>query len=58
MGVIIPKEIIEEAGLQGGDEVQISLPSGDIITRNEKIMQWAGRHEGKPGFQREKGDRF
>lgn len=58
MGVIIPKEIIEEAGLRGGDEVQISLPTCNLVTRNEKIMQLAGRHDGMPGFQREKGDRF
>ncbi len=54
MGVIIPKEIIEEAGLRGGVEAQISLPTGNLGTGKEKIRRLPGRKDGCPGFRRER----
>jgi len=56
--VIIPKEIINELGFQGGDTIQIAIPSTYTEKRNERIQEIAGKYAGKSAFLRDKGDRY
>jgi len=57
MAVIIPKEIVEEAGAREGDIVKLSLPIPK--TRREEVLKkLAGIDSRAEPFIREKRDRF
>lgn len=58
LGVIIPKEIIEDLHFHQGDSINVCIPSSDIKTRNEKIKKLAGKYKNTSKFKREKVDRF
>jgi len=57
MAVIIPKEIVEEAGAREGDIVKLSLPIPKA-RREEVLKKLAGIDSGAGPFIREKRDRF
>ena len=58
LGVIIPAEILKDLHIDQGDSVSVCIPQIDIQTRNKRLRQIAGIDHGKPGFKREKEDRF
>ncbi len=57
MAVIIPKEILEEAGAKEGDVVKLSLPIPKS-KRREVIRRIAGIDSKAEQFIREKRERF
>ena len=57
MAVIIPKEVVEEAGAREGDIVKLSLPIPKA-RREEVLKKLAGIDSGAEPFTREKRDRF
>jgi len=57
MAVIIPKEILEEAGAKEGDVVKLSLPIPKS-RRKEVLRRIAGIDSHAEPFIREKRDRF
>ncbi len=58
LGVIIPKELIDDLHFHQGDSISICIPASDIKTRNERIKLIAGKYSKTSGFKREKVDRF
>lgn len=57
MAVIIPKELLEEAGAKEGDSIRLSVaipPS----RRESTLRAIAGLDRGKSAFRREKTDRY
>lgn len=58
LGVIIPKEVIEAAGLKEGDTIQISIISSHLEDRNRILRSIAGTCKGAEPFEREKEDRY
>ncbi|MCJ7631230.1 AbrB/MazE/SpoVT family DNA-binding domain-containing protein [Candidatus Bathyarchaeota archaeon] len=57
MAVIIPKEVLDEAGVKEGDLVKLSL-SIPRSRRREGLMRAAGVDSLSEPFTREKGDRI
>ena len=57
MAVIIPKEILEEAGVKEGDVVKLSLPI-PRPKRGEVLRKIAGIDSRAGPFRREKRDRL
>lgn len=57
-GVIIPREMIQEAGYDIGDTIPLTIPKKDFEERNRKLRSIIGMHKGLPGFEREKEDRY
>ncbi len=57
MAVIIPKEILEEAGAKEGDVVKLSLPIPKS-KRREVLRRIAGIDSQAEQFIREKRERF
>jgi antitoxin component of MazEF toxin-antitoxin module len=57
LAVIIPKEILEEAGVKEGDEVKLSFPIPKS-RRREALMRMAGVDSLAEPFVREKRDRL
>ena len=57
LAVIIPKELLDEAGAREGDRVSLSLafPSS---RRDSALEAIAGLDRGKRSFEREKRDRY
>ena len=57
MAVIIPKELLDEAGAGEGDRIRLSLtiPSS---RRDSALEAVAGIDRGKSAFHREKRDRY
>lgn len=57
MAVIIPKELLEEAGAREGDSIRLSVaipPS----RRDSTLRAIAGLDKGKKTFRRERQDRY
>jgi len=57
LAVIIPKEILEDAGVKEGDAVKLSLPIPKS-RRREALMRMAGVDSRAEPFVREKRDRL
>ena len=57
MAVIIPKEVLDEAGVKEGDLVKLSLPIPKS-RRREVFMRAAGVDSLSEPFMREKRDRI
>jgi antitoxin component of MazEF toxin-antitoxin module len=57
MAVIIPKEVLDEAGVKEGDLVKLSLPIPKS-RRREVLMRAAGVDSLSEPFMREKRDRI
>ena len=58
LGIIIPKEIIETAGLKEGDIIQVSIISSHLENRGRILRSIAGTCKGAEPFKREKEDRY
>jgi antitoxin component of MazEF toxin-antitoxin module len=58
LGVIIPAEILEDLHVDKDDTVSVCIPQTDINNRNKRLRKIAGIDSGKPGFKREKEDRY
>jgi antitoxin component of MazEF toxin-antitoxin module len=57
LAVIIPKELLDEAGAGEGDSVSLSLAI-PTSRRDSVIESVAGLDRGKRAFKREKRDRY
>ena len=57
LAVIIPQEVLAEAGIREGDMVKLAIPV-DAARRKQVFRRIAGIDEGKPGFKRDKQDRM
>ena len=57
LAVIIPKELLEEAGAREGDRVKLSLAI-PTSRRDSALEAIAGLDRGKRAFEREKRDRY
>ncbi len=57
MAVIIPKELLKEAGAKEGDIVKLSLAI-PLPNRDSAIRNIAGIHRRAGQFKREKRDRY
>jgi antitoxin component of MazEF toxin-antitoxin module len=57
MAVIVPKELLKEAGAREGDTVKLSLAI-PLSDRNSAIRAFAGTHRRAKPFKREKRDRY
>lgn len=57
LAVIIPKELLDDAGAREGDVVRLSLAIP--TSRRDSVLEGiAGLDRGKRAFQREKRDRY
>ena len=57
MAVIIPKELLEEAGAKEGDTIRLSVAI-PTSRRDSTLRAIAGIDKGKKAFQRERKDRY
>ena len=57
-GVIIPREITTQVGVEGGDIVHVSIWTSPLKERNDLLQDIMGSYEGKDGFEREREDRY
>lgn len=57
MAVIVPKELLNEAGAKEGDKVKLSLAI-PTSSRDAALQRAAGLDKGKKPFKREKQDRY
>ena len=57
LAVIIPRELLDEAGAREGDRVSLSLAI-PTSRRDSVIEAIAGLDKGKKAFKREKKDRY
>ena len=58
LGIIIPNEIIQAAGYDDGDTIQVSIPYSNLAERNKLLLAIAGKYKGKEPFVRDKEDRY
>ncbi|MCK5310326.1 MAG: hypothetical protein KAJ64_06730 [Thermoplasmata archaeon] len=58
LGIIIPKEIIWEAGLKEDDTIQVSIISSHRENRARILRSIAGTCKGTEPFERKKEDRY
>ena len=56
MAVIIPKEVLSEAGVHEGDVLKLAIPV-PVVKRRSVWKKVAGIDAGLPPFAREKRDR-
>ncbi len=57
MAVIIPKELLDEAGAKEGDRIKLSLAI-PASKRESALEAAAGLDKGKRAFERDKRDRY
>jgi len=58
LGLIIPGDVIRDQDIHKGDEINVMIPSLPMKDRNDRIRDIIGAYEGRPKFERDKGDRF
>ena len=58
LGIIVPARILEGLNMHKGDVVHVVLPPSDTLQRNSLLIKLAGIDKDKPGFQRDKEDRY
>lgn len=58
VGVIIPGEVITEEGVVSGDIVSVSIHFSPLKERQDLLRGIIGLHEGSPGFERDREDRY
>ncbi len=58
IGIIIPNDILQDIGGNNGDIIHVAIPTSGLETRNSQLLALAGIDSRKPGFKRDKKDRY
>jgi antitoxin component of MazEF toxin-antitoxin module len=57
LGIIIPREVIDEGGYRPGDRINVAIPPAGMKERNLRLRKAAGRFPQLEPFERDKGGR-